>query len=773
MRFLNSPPKIIRDIKEATAKRIIEATKQFPDLGPMVNSYSPREIPPDGMLASSEFNMELIALFEELRGLYSQITAVSLNSLQQKNVLNEAFRSTKAATLKLINDLRVYQFLKLYPQYSAVRFVDFHTARNETKVGPTAVVDTESRILKLAVTDKRLSQLVHPTRGEARVSIFHHGGGKSGSLIQDFNPERMLDSDDSTFWADLIVTKEPIVQMYAKSNGVVRDAHGLTTDIEVTLNETTTVNSLRLLPFAEYPLILIDMAYKESVSQDHWVQVPGFKEKSAGLDWIDLQFRPIRAAQIRMTLLQENHIRGIYHLPERMVHATNLLEHAIPDAYLSRVGVTGLSDAQIAKVSIAPEMLGYLESLRDLDKAIESAQLPREEIREYELATNMLKKVGRILSKPDLSKTVDLLEPAGYYPPEEAEELIEVKTIEYMVGIRTLEVSTIHYTPVAYYASPEFHPVTTPISISLITDEVHPEFVEDGTAFRLTSIDYFVDLGEGLSYPILPANSTSGGYPTVKDEFVPIDRHTRVGYTRFKPIPYSPVTVRKNGVVMAPESFDFSHTPVAGGPDTGSLTILLDEDFSPTAIYTVTYLPVGSATEIDIRNLITSTALRIPEIFDGTDEFSHVRTKYVPHIAYEIINNSVSWSRRTGEGIWDYLPATTVTVDGVTYSSTNDTYEPIVVRVNNIKARNITDYLSGDQPAFTSAVDGDNVHEYFQVGSDFYFNEQIESKQITIQYNWMVQYVQLLATLRCFKQAGVDITPRVNDFHIRMETSPL
>ncbi len=774
MRFLDASPQIIKDIKAATQRRILEAYRAVDpttDIVGLVDSYSPRVIPPNDILVADEFNFELYALLEELQGIFAQTTATDLNSLQHKNVINEAFNSTKAAILKVINDLRVFQFLKLYPKYNAVRFVDFHASRNDTKIGPTAIVDTDTRILKLAVTDKQVSQLVHPTRGEARVSITHLGGGKSGSLIQGFNPERMLDTDPNTFWADLQVTKEPVTQVYLKSNGTMYDAQGLVTEVEVTLNETTTVNNLRILPFAEHPLRVIDVAYKEAASQDHWVQVPDFQDQEAGLDWIDLQFRPIRAAQVRLTMLQENYTRGIYHLPERMVHATNLLEHAMSDAYLARVGTSGLSDAQVAEVSVAPEMMGYIESLRDLDKAIESAQLPTESIREYELATNLLKKVGRILSKPNLRDTKDLLEPMGYYPEEEEEKLIEVKTTEYIVGIRTLEIAKVSYTPVAYYASPQFHPGSTPLSISLVTNERHPTFIEDGSRFNLTAIEYAIDLGEGLQYPILPASDTIGNSPTVRDEFIPLNRHTRIGYTRFSPIEVTPLVVRKNGVKMSPSEYSYSRTLV-NSTYYGRLT-MSEDSFSPTAIYTISYVPLETAYEINIRSLINSTPLRIPEIFDGTDEFSHVRSRYIPHIAYEIVNDDVKWTRRSGEGIWDYLPASDSDIDGVTYSPTNNVYEPVIVRVNNVKARNITDYRTGTQPAFTSNIEGDNVYEYFQVGAAFYLNDQIDAKQITVEYNWMVQYVQLLATLQCFKQAGVDITPAVENFHVRMETSPL
>lgn len=765
MRFLDTAPEILKKIKSAAQRRIRNQIEAEPlELEGKPTAYAPREIPEDGLLSSVEFNYEMVALFEELRALYAQLGAIDLTSLKQQNVTADAFGATRAAILKVINDLRVHAFLRKNPEWTTARYVDFHVARNESQLPPLANIDTKTRQMKLARATQETVQLVHPSRGEARVSISHHGGGVSGSLIQDFNPERMLDTSDSTFWADLIVTDEPISQTYTRSKGDTRLCQGLVTEIDVTLAEASTINTIRMLPFAEYPITVIDLAYKESTGSDHWKQIPDFKEIEATLDWEEINFRPVRAAVLRVVFLQENFVKGIYHLPAGMVHATNLLEHSIADSYLSRVGTTGLSSAQVAEVSVSPELLGYLEALKDFQDELDNISLPQERVREYTLVQGLLERVGRVLSKPNIGETIDMLEPAGVIPEQEEEKLIEINTTEYMVGMRTLEVSKVTYSQYSFYASPKFHPGGTPVEISLGVDERHPTFIDQNGPYRLTSVEYEIDLGEGLKYPIHPDNQVYGTAPYVQDEHIELDRHSRYGKTRFLPSNLA-VQVRKNGDIVPPQFYQFQNTN-----GYGELTVT--GEFSRTAVYTISYVPETGSMSLLLPALLNSTSLRVPETFDGTDEDARIQTAYIPYVEYSVINNATRFSKRDDESAYEYLQTGQYTVDGRNYNS-GDVYEPMTVYVNNVKAKNITDYSGGTQPAFTNTDDDSGIYEYFHVGSNVYFSQYIPDDQITVEYDWMVQHVQVQAKLKCFKQAGVDITPAVDSFIVKLETRPL
>jgi len=761
MAFLNKLPEIVTRVRESTTKAIRALIQKDPTLAANNGTYRPREISEGDQLNSNEFTFEQQSLYMVLRSVYAQVTELDATRRRHETVINESFTKSRSTILKAINDLRSFAFLQQFPEYDDVKFVDFNAARNLSDKGPLANVDTESRYVRLAVSSRTEARINRPNI-EPKIEIFHFGGGNSQSMVQDFYPARMLDRDTTTYWADLIVSDGPIEQEYIDSRNRSRKMYGLVTEVHVHLAEATRINILRLLPFGEYPIRVVDIAYKESENAERWTPLPDFVEGDAGLDWIEVTFRPIQASIIRVTLHQTNYVKGIYHLPEEMVHNTNLLEHSIADAYRDRVGVSAISDPEVAQVAAFPELLGVLEAISEFDTEVLKTDLPEERVHEYELTEGTLRAMARVLSRPDISVARDLLEPIGASANEDKTGLLEVETTEYLVGIRDLTVSYITYAPVSYYSSPKFVSSKTPVEVSLALTEIHPTAQDETGKYRITGIDYSLDLGEGLRFPIHPVN-----HVYVEDEFIFVDRHTKIGYTRFLPASVS-IIVRRNGARVPTSDYTFT---IDTDLSLGKLTI--SDNFASTAIYTITYAPGTGASRIEIPTRIDSSPLRVPESFDGTDDSNRVISTYIPFIAWSIVNDEDNFEKRTGEGVWEYIGTGSTEVDGVTYSADSLIYEPIEVLVNNIKATNITNYDSSIQSAFTEIDPAQNLYQYFHSGNYFYFNAPIKDTQITISYNWMVQHLQLIATLRSFKQAGVDVTPKISDYRIQIRTSPL
>jgi hypothetical protein len=100
-------------------------------------------------------------------------------------------------------------------------------------------------------------------------------------------------------------------------------------------------------------------------------------------------------------------------------------------------------------------------------------------------------------------------------------------------------------------------------------------------------------------------------------------------------------------------------------------------------------------------------------------------------------------------------------------------YEPLIVHVGDIRAHNITDYLSGRHPAFLAATDDTLRYEFLHVGRKLYFNRPIQGRTITARYRWMTQYLQVLATLRSHLVGRVSATPIVQRYHLEVESTVL
>jgi len=100
-------------------------------------------------------------------------------------------------------------------------------------------------------------------------------------------------------------------------------------------------------------------------------------------------------------------------------------------------------------------------------------------------------------------------------------------------------------------------------------------------------------------------------------------------------------------------------------------------------------------------------------------------------------------------------------------------YEPLVVTVGNIKARNITDYLSGEHPAFLAFSDETLCYEFLHIGRRLFFNRPITNKPISVTYRWMSQYIQVNALLRSHTVGRVPQTPILNRYHLEIASTVL
>lgn len=756
MGFIKRPPEILVRIKDAVTKNLRSLVKTETPGEVDGELYRPREIRADEPVDSRSFNAEQQALSKSLTGLCATATAIDQTARQRENAMAEDLSVVRSNVLTLRNRIRAFSFLKSHPEFDVVRFVDFDAARNLSDRSPLAVIDPETRILSLARTKEEPIQIAGPTEG-AGIDIRHVGGGVAAGFLDGFTPDRMLDDDDNTFWADLVLTKGPISQVYVRSDGESRVCHGLVTEVTVTLPELSSLNDLKLLPFGEYAVSVIDLAYREGNELSPWRPVPGFSEGQPGLDWLELRFPPVRASAIRIVLLQENYVTGVYHLPESVVRNTNALEKLAARSYLERVGTDRFTEAQAEKVTLRNEMAGWLDAVSEVSRDAVSRDLPTERVNEVNLTAEIVRSMAGVLAGADPEEAKDLLEPVGDPVAPSAAVLVEARTTEYHLGIRTLRLFHTEFAPVSYYASPAFDPGGSPVEVSLAAGESHPVFGGEDP-HRLTSVEYEIDLGEGLRLPVLPVDAGA-----VTDEVLFVDRSTRKGYSRFLPRSGS-ILVRKNGERQPPETYSVA---LDQANRRAEVTIL--SGFSSTAVYTVSYAADDSALVLRLPEILTSTPVREPEVFaGGTAGRTFVRLAAPPFVAQEIVNDEVSWVKRDGDAVFEFSPLAgqDATIDGTTYSP-GDVYEPVVVHVGGQKAVNITDYGSNLQPAFTNVDPASRQVQFLHAGRMLYFPFPI-ADTVTVSYRWMARHVKLVATLRSFKQGGVDVTPVIRSAGIRL-----
>lgn len=103
----------------------------------------------------------------------------------------------------------------------------------------------------------------------------------------------------------------------------------------------------------------------------------------------------------------------------------------------------------------------------------------------------------------------------------------------------------------------------------------------------------------------------------------------------------------------------------------------------------------------------------------------------------------------------------------------NVLYEPLSILVGGVKSKNITDYESLEQPAFSISNNEDGEYQYIHNGKSIYFNQPITQSETLVNYSWLTKYIKTKCVLRSNKLASPSITPQINEYRMLLSTTVL
>ena len=818
-----------------------------------------REAIPGERISSEDWNELQKEMYTDMFAIYAELENIDKISSQSFASNVGDFNQTKAAILKSLNEIQKYQFLKTYPAYQDIKYIDFSDSRNLTSRTPKAFVDRNTR--KLELSSRRNAKLQNQTFGDSstKVSVKHLGGGITNNLDQSFDTENMLDEDPRSFWAQLVLTDERIKQTYKTTSdaglGTTYTSNGAIGEIDIRFAKTNKVNNISILPFAPYPVRIIDLAYKQNPSDPSYRTIKGFQVTEPTLDWYEISFAPTAMSNLLVVLEQENFEEKIYHIPSDMLNNQMLWSQIVQEEYDQSIFDFQLDDLNYGVIKAEPEKLSFLNAAHMVAEEIRDASFQNtSNSDEYKNIQYFIDAMSGILSNITLPNNLTLGSVIGSTKAARPNtpDTVEIKKLEYIYGIRSIDVSYMKYHSASYYESPAFNSNATITEISLESEETHPDFNDGYHDYRRTSVEYELEFANNTRLPILPDSAKRtvniSGYTEyeVQDEYVKIPRTDRYGYTRFKPTSVV-CSVRKNGIKMPISDYTFEISS-----DLGKLTI--DKNYDANSVYTITYSVDDSAIKIDTLGVFDSKEFTDAERFIETNSDNAVKLSFYPYTEYEIINNTSSWSKLDGEsakwifeptkpnyraatisvtngsavitgnsteftsnanidtsaGVTNYLRVkgdtdfyevqsidsdTGITlasnyagdtnaateyqigqsyyVDGQYYRFENLTYEPTKVFVNDVKAFNLTDFETLENPAFVDDNPVGLEYQYIQAGPFIYFSKPIKQGDIKVFYRWLTQYVKLNITLRCNVNVATDITPKVDNIKIKIKNTKL
>jgi hypothetical protein len=788
------------------------------------------------VMEGEDFNASMEELDFDLKTLFDVTNRLTGASLGLQKVLHSRLEALRAKICRLADDLLSYRRLKNTTGYARVITQGFADGRNDTVAGTPAQIDAQTRTLKLSTLSQRRH---HQRRGinPARVVIRNLSAGLSGVASRTFKPENAIDPDPESFWADVLLTEAPISTTYTYLSGAEEVFSGALVEAELLLGSAEFVTDIRVLPFGEYPVRVVDVRLRQGQNE---YQYPGFVEKDPSLNWLEWHGPRILADAVIFVLQQETYVRRRYHIPRSLLELTKFWEQLLDEEVRLTLDDTILTEFQEQRAVADARFASLQESMQRYGLELERLDLPAPDpdgrtIPEAEVLGREVEAVAQTLYSDPKEPSLQL-RPLRDKPADTTQdEIVEIERVEYVFGARELQANDVDYLPEGYYSTPLFRPDSTLLKIQVDPLEEHVAFV-DTVSYRRTSIEYEIEIAPGRRTPILPKGST-----TVQEELLVLDRTTRQDTTRFAATSTT-VAIRKNGALLSVTDY----TVEMLATDQLRLTIAAAA-FSRTARYSVTYTPVAGQDALDVEATYDSVALDRPEVFPRTDDQGSIELKFYPFVEFGIVNNETQFRREgTRSARWFWVGGTSqVFLDGRMYGDVNTTlgaalsavattillssaasvqqtnlpaklqigteivqytgvsgssltgvtrgvdgttaqahpsglqivgersYEPLIVLVGSVPAFNITDYLSGKHPAFLSTQDANLRYEFLHIGNRLYFSRPVLDKPITVVYRWMSQWIQVHALLRSHAVGRVPFTPILRRMHIETESTVL
>ncbi len=700
-------------------------------------------------ISSSDYNKTMEEVYVDLGALYEQDNLIE-EAITKHNLVNRStIRDARAALKKVENDVKVNTVVKENKTgITDAKFDSFYKDNNlSTDPIFKSWIDTDTNTCKLP---KGLDQSVLSLNGLATADIHvkHYGGGVRGTISrEDHRKERAIDGSMDTFWSEVFLTDEPIVQNYDGT-----EVFGAICEVTIKLFREELVNYVRLDPFSNYPLRILKIKYRIN-SNSTWVELP--IEAKSSTSTVEYNFEEFTATEIMIVLNQENPGINTYQIPRSVINNAEMWQQ-IADRELS------VSTETAAPIQATQDMIDYVtgwQAYSDATEAYDTAMKKKKTDDQsdtlaepiFDVTTDQItkaEKAGANILKLDVyGKKADV-----------SDELVEVRKYEYLYGAYEIDIRRLWYLDKGSYVSPKYVSDGTCLEAEIDVTDVLPSG---------TSIEYSLSSDGKTWKNVLP----SGSY--VYNERVDIDPATQGGMLRFPTTALLLGEVYRNQSAMPSGTPDFAYS----FDPTDNILTIASGWYVGTASYTASYSPAGAGDIVPSGLIVDFSGDAVKDVEDifesGASRNFKIELAHNPYADYRVIND-------TSEGGVDPSGAGFENVSGRWYNQSGSEkygidagayYDIFIVTVDGYESENRTDYYNDIRPALTQY---DKIqypyYEYFQAGKSLYFNTKIENKEIRVKYKYLNDFVQFRALLRSNNPANVTLTPLLEDYTLKLRT---
>ncbi|WAT23586.1 hypothetical protein O0R52_21560 (plasmid) [Bacillus halotolerans] len=603
--------------------------------------------------------------------------------------------------------------------------------------------------------------------------------------------DKAIDGSLNTYWAESILVDQPITQnvneLWGSSyNGVSKD--GAICELEIALNGITTVSDIQFDPFCSYPLEIVSIyGYEtedkggkvyELISPNH---ENIYQRSKKSVNQMTFQFPSVEVSKLRILIRQENYLKENYLVNADEANNEQLWRKLSSDPEL----IDDYKDANetMAEFDKKNEITGWSVYLKKLQEwavqvndvsVLKAATTAMESVKTGDYQNAMLLKLQAMTKDAQVNINNNL----GIQSSWQA-----VNKTSYLYGAYNISVFGRKYRNQSIYVTSPLPLSSNATRISLETVEKHHD-IEIGpettqlnhhsdsyNKARITDIEYYITHKKNPTssdwQPILPVDKeyvkgelllgdlVQGSYPEL-DEYQLKGESLIVYSFRFPVTSDQTVVLRRNGVAMSSKTYVISND--------GKKIGILGKFYSASSIYTVDYKPADGAWIVNLNELSGTSPTQYINNNGETGE----------SFAFADINNSITLKHKPylfRKDLFNYNEEDNAyTQDENKLSSISPEF-PIIVRVNGIEFKNITNYSSNSYDI--ERLTENDGKTFAQIGNTIVFGSPIDGgkiENINVDYYYVATDIRMKAILRRNSVEDESVTPALYSYHIRCQS---
>jgi len=699
-------------------------------------------------ISSKDYNNTMEEAYVDLGALFKQNNTIN-RTIKKHKLLNDAvLRDVRAALRKVENDVTVYKVVKENKTgITDAKFNTFYKDDNQSQADIyKGWTDTDTNAIKLPAGMDHSALSINGL-AMATIELQHYGGGIRGTIeSEDHRKEKAIDESKQTFWAEVILTDEPIRQHYDGSTHF-----GTVCEVIITLFRAELVNHIKFTPFTNYPSTILKVEYRDSNTAG-WSNLN--VDETSSTSSMEFNFSEVFMKQVKIVVNQKNPSINTYKIPKRVINNAQMWQQIVDREF-------SISTETTAPIQATQDMIDYITGWQAYTDAVEGYKdrvkdLGMEDNNETISETIFDAATDQITETEEKGADELKLDLYGEKAGKE-DKLIEVRKYEYVYGAYNIDIKRLWYMDKGEYISPKYKSNGAIIETRLDANEVTPSG---------TTIEYEVSTRDEVWKNILP----SGSY--IEKERLDVDPLTQKGVLRF-PADGRPSGIYRNdelmpsGTLASPSGYTFDESTDQVAIGSGW--------YIASASYTTSYQPVGTSDVIPSGAVVSFSSdalIESDEIFsDGGSREYKVSLTHYPYVEYGVVNDTTEGDASSPgftytSGRW--LNSGARTKYDVAVGSY---YDIFTVTVDGYDAENRTDYYENENPALTSY---DSVtypdFEYIQSGKNLYLNTAVENREIRVKYKYLNDYIQFRALLRNNNKSSVTTTPSLEDYTLKLRT---